>query len=90
MYGSNVYERGCSSNGRAPALHAGGTGFDPLHLQFFKIFHVMKLMMKNIWCYLKPFFALQGNGPVPSVWDSQGLISRGPVLRPVAASYMTK
>ena len=26
---------GCSSNGRAPALHAGGTGFDPPHLQFF-------------------------------------------------------
>ena len=24
---------GCSSNGRALALHARGTGFDPLHLQ---------------------------------------------------------
>ena len=24
--------RGCSSNGRALALHARGTGFDPLHL----------------------------------------------------------
>ena len=28
-------ERGCSSNGRALALHARGTGFDPPHLHFF-------------------------------------------------------
>ena len=27
-------ERGCSSNGRALALHARGTGFDPPHLHF--------------------------------------------------------
>jgi hypothetical protein len=27
--------RGCSSNGRAPALHAGGTGIDTLLLHFF-------------------------------------------------------
>lgn len=26
---------GCSSNGRALALHARGTGFDPLHLHLF-------------------------------------------------------
>ena len=30
----NQRERGCSSNGRALALHARGTGFDPPHLQF--------------------------------------------------------
>jgi hypothetical protein len=27
--------RGCSSNGRAPALHAGGTGIDTLLLHLF-------------------------------------------------------
>jgi hypothetical protein len=33
----NLTNRGCSSNGRALALHARGTGFDPphLHLYFF-------------------------------------------------------
>ncbi|KAL4318060.1 hypothetical protein GQ457_18G019390 [Hibiscus cannabinus] len=30
----NVACRGCSSNGRALALHARGTGFDPPHLHF--------------------------------------------------------
>ena len=29
---SNLHKRGCSSNGRALALHARGTGFDPPHL----------------------------------------------------------
>ena len=30
--------RGCSSNGRALALHARGTGFDPPHLHFSSTF----------------------------------------------------
>ena len=30
---------GCSSNGRALALHARGTGFDPLHLHFLFFIH---------------------------------------------------
>ena len=29
--------RGCSSNGRALALHARGTGFDPPHLHYFSV-----------------------------------------------------
>ena len=29
---------GCSSNGRALALHARGTGFDTLHLHFYREF----------------------------------------------------
>jgi hypothetical protein len=30
-----LQRRGCSSNGRAPALHAGGTGIDTLLLHTF-------------------------------------------------------
>ena len=32
---ANLDRRGCSSNGRAPALHAGGTGIDTLLLHTF-------------------------------------------------------
>ena len=32
---------GCSSNGRAPALHAGGTGIDTLLLHWFCCFVVL-------------------------------------------------
>ncbi len=34
--------RGCSSNGRALALHARGTGFDTLHLQMCFILLILK------------------------------------------------
>ena len=34
---SDAFKRGCSLNGRALALHARGTGFDPLHLHFILI-----------------------------------------------------
>ena len=33
---SNFKGWGCSSAGRAPALHAGGHRFDPVHLHHFK------------------------------------------------------
>jgi hypothetical protein len=36
--------RGCSSAGRAPALHAGGHRFDPVHLHHFKI-TIKKLLL---------------------------------------------
>ena len=34
-HGARVLDRGCSSNGRASALHAEGTGIDTLLLHFF-------------------------------------------------------
>ena len=34
IFGHNPMARGCSSYGRALALHARGTGFDSLHLQY--------------------------------------------------------
>jgi hypothetical protein len=35
ILGGEYHIRGCSSNGRAPALHAGGTGIDTLLLHIF-------------------------------------------------------
>jgi len=32
LFDDDLNRRGCSSNGRALALHARGTGFDPPHL----------------------------------------------------------
>ena len=43
-------KRGCSSNGRALALHARGTGFDPLHLHFCFFFAWMEYSAKTILC----------------------------------------
>jgi hypothetical protein len=35
-----MFVRGCSSNGRALAQHARGTGIDTLHLHFLSINHI--------------------------------------------------
>ena len=39
--------RGCSSNGRALALHARGTGFDPPHLHLEYFFFPMFIVVFN-------------------------------------------
>ena len=41
---------GCSSNGRAPALHAGGTGIDTLLLHtFFVSFSLSVSEEEDVW-----------------------------------------
>ena len=46
---SYLYERGCSSVGRAPALQAGGHRFEPVHLHQLTL---MKAKHSNVsgWC----------------------------------------
>jgi hypothetical protein len=50
------HDRGCSSHGRAPALHAGGTGIDTLLLHVF--FLVMGCRKKTPKIIANPSFDL--------------------------------
>jgi hypothetical protein len=45
---------GCSSNGRALALHARGTGFDPPHLHLFFFFFFFFFLILLSWKLQQP------------------------------------
>ena len=59
--GKNQYEyfRGCSSAGRAPALHAGGHRFEPVHLH-----------QKITRCHMASFFWLRWKNHSYSLFDN--------------------
>ena len=50
LYDTVFTSRGISSNGRAPALHAGGTGIDTQILHFFGNDNTYLVML--VWRYL--------------------------------------
>ena len=50
----HLYSGGCSSAGRAPALHAGGHRFEPVHLHHFQIEH-WRLNIEDFQCLIFSF-----------------------------------
>ena len=42
---------GCSSVGRAPALHAGGHRFDPVHLHHLKTSSLLVKLVLLVWSF---------------------------------------